>query len=384
MTTGDVPEAQGVLIAAFSGRALAAAARRAGYAPLVADLFADEDTAGLAAGCARVKGNLADGFRAEDLLECLEALAARHPAPIGFVYGAGFEARPALLAEIGRRWPILGNVPDVLARLKEPETFAAACRKLGIPHPEIARHCPADPDGWLRKQAGGAGGAHIVPAGGTGAGGEGSYFQRQVEGKAVSALFAAARDGVRMLGFSEQWRAPSAAEPFRFGGAVRPAQLPPRGEAELGEAVRLAAREFGLLGLNSADFIWGENGWWLLEINPRPGATLDIFDSAAAPLFSLHLAAVMNRPLPRPPRLSGAAATRIVYASRAIVVPPGLCYPEWMVDRPCPGAHLGADDPFCTVLARGETACEAMASCAQRARHWLTVFEEHEEWIRAS
>ena len=39
-----------VLIAALSGRGLAASARRAGYAPLVADVFGDTDTPELAAG----------------------------------------------------------------------------------------------------------------------------------------------------------------------------------------------------------------------------------------------------------------------------------------------------------------------------------------------
>lgn len=373
-----------MLIAAFSGRALAAAARRAGYAPLVADLFADEDTAGLAPASVRVEGSPAGGFDADGLLDGLDALARRHAAPVGLVYGAGFEARPALLAEIGRRWPVLGNAPDVLARLKDPDLFAAACARLGIPHPEISRKPPERPAGWLSKYAGGAGGAHVAPADAVRSGDDGVYFQRRVEGRAVSALFVAAQSELRILGFSDQWRAPSTAEPFRFGGAVRPADLPPRTQKAMGEAVRAISSTFGLRGLNSADFILGETGWWLLEINPRPGATLDIFDDPAAPLFALHLAAVMNEPLPPAPELSGAAATRIVYAPRPIMVPADIRYPEWTADRPPPGTRLGANDPFCTVLARNQTACEAMTQCAQYTRYWLSVVDGHEQWTRAS
>jgi predicted ATP-grasp superfamily ATP-dependent carboligase len=373
-----------VLIAAYSGRALAAAARRAGYAPLVADLFADEDTGSIAAASLEVKGDLASGFDADSLLESLDRLSGYCRAPIGFVYGAGFEAQPSLLAEIGRRWPVLGNAPEVLARLKDPGAFAAACGRLGIPHPETQLSRPPEPEGWLRKGKGGAGGGQIAPATAGTPDTEGAYFQRRVEGKAVSALFAAARGSSRIIGFSEQWRAPTADQPYRFGGAVRPADLPPRTEAALTGAVHALAGEFGLRGLNSADFLIGESGWWLLEVNPRPGATLDLFDSAACPLFALHMAAVRDRPLPPAPRLAGAAATRIVYAPRAILVPAGIRYPEWTADRPRAGAQLRVDDPFCTVLAREHSACEAVASCTQRAGYWLTSFDEHEEWMNSS
>ncbi len=384
MTAADGPAMQGVLIAAFSGRALAAAARRAGYAPLVADLFADEDTRCLAADGSRVAGDLANGFEADSLLETLDRLGKYAPPPVGIVYGAGFETRPGLLSEIGGRWRILGNEPEVLARLKEPVEFAALCGTLGIPHPETRRDCPPGPEGWLQKRAGGGGGTHITPAKGAVPAGEDVYFQRRVEGRPVSALFAAARNDVRIIGFSEQWQAPSPLEPYRFGGAVRPADLPKQTEAALTGAVQALAREFGLRGLNSADFLVGEDGWWLLEINPRPGATLDIFDSAACPLFALHMAAITGRPSPRIRKLPGAAATRIVYASRPVIVPPSIRYPAWTVDRPGPGARLCAGDPFCTVLARERSVCEALTSCTQRAGHWQTIFDEHEEWIRSS
>ena len=52
---------QPILIAAFSGRAAGFAARRAGYAPLVADLFADDDTRDVAAGVRRVPGDPGSG-----------------------------------------------------------------------------------------------------------------------------------------------------------------------------------------------------------------------------------------------------------------------------------------------------------------------------------
>ena len=127
-----------ILIAAFSGRAAAMAARRAGFAPLVADLFADADTSAIAAGIRRVSGDVETGFDDDALLSALGALTdeAVEP-PVGLVYGAGFEDRPALLARIAERWPLLGNRPEVVAAVKEPWGFAEVLAGLGVPHPEI-------------------------------------------------------------------------------------------------------------------------------------------------------------------------------------------------------------------------------------------------------
>jgi uncharacterized protein len=380
------PEA--VLIVAFSGRALAASAHRAGYMPLVADLFADADTAELAMRNIHVEGDLTRGFSAPHMLAALDELAAHGPKPLGVVYGAGFEARLDLLEEIGKRWRILGNAPVTVARLKAPRVFADCCARLGIPHPEITVDPPAEPKGWLRKLCGGAGGSHIVFASHESARPardcEGFYYQRRVAGQAISASFLATRHQTHIIGFSEQWRAPNARDPFRFGGAVRPAWISSALRAELTEAIARIAAEFDLTGLNSADFIVGDEGeWWLLEINPRPGATLDIFDMGDPPLFALHLEAAFGETIPAVPTLRGAAATQIVYASQAISVPPDLRYPSWTVDRPRPGVGLMVNDPFCTVLAQEENACEAKALCAERGRHWQTILED-ELWIKAS
>jgi predicted ATP-grasp superfamily ATP-dependent carboligase len=295
------------------------------------------------------------------------------------VYGAGFEAAPDVLATVAERWPILGNPPEVVARVKHPEAFARACAKLGVPHPEISRQFLAAPAGWLQKQHGGAGGAHIrtcmnaVPPPNSGD----VYFQRALSGRAVSALFVAAKDGAHIIGFSEQWPAPALREPFRFGGAARPAQISPQIGTQLTEAVYVTAREFGLIGLGSADFLVDEEGgWWLLEINPRPSATLDIFDSDTHPLFALHMAAVCGAKLPAIPRLEGASAMQIIYVLRAKCFLPRMQYPAWIADRPLPGTSLEVNAPFCTVLANGEDACEAKALCTERANEWLATMEK--------
>ncbi|HEX6829921.1 MAG TPA: hypothetical protein VF090_00060, partial [Methyloceanibacter sp.] len=151
-----------LLIAAVSGRALAASARRAGFVPLVADFFADADTGQIAHSCYKLD-DLKRGFRWEALAPALEALAEAAPLPLlGVVYGSGFEDRPALLAKIADRWPLRGNGPSALTRVKTPEVFFTELARLGIPHPRTVMDPAAAGCGWLAKRQGGAGGSHVV------------------------------------------------------------------------------------------------------------------------------------------------------------------------------------------------------------------------------
>src|SRR5262245_32839564 len=88
-----------LLIAAISGRALAAAGRRAGYRPWVADFFGDADTVAMADRVARLPGDLRNGIDGEGLLQTLSDLA-RDERPLAVVLGSGFEARTELVEKV--------------------------------------------------------------------------------------------------------------------------------------------------------------------------------------------------------------------------------------------------------------------------------------------
>ncbi|MGH6831728.1 MAG: ATP-grasp domain-containing protein, partial [Methyloceanibacter sp.] len=284
MPRSSQAEGPSLLLAAISARSLAQSARRAGFAPLVADFFADTDTQSAAHACRKLAGGLDRGMRAQPLLRALEALAERAPSPLlGFVYGAGFEDRPELLTSIAKRWPVLGNDAETVKRIKAPEMFFAELDRLGIAHPLTASERPAKGARWLAKKRGGAGGSHIVPSRLV-KGARDIYFQERVEGRAVSTLFVGNGNGARVLGFSEQWTAPAPRRLWRYGGAVRPPTLSPAIARRMTSAVMRVARSFKIKGLASADFMVRDGEALLLEINPRPGATLDIFDCGATPL----------------------------------------------------------------------------------------------------
>lgn len=356
-----------VLIAALSGRALAVAARRAGYSPLVADLFGDEDLKAAATICMRTEGNLKTGLDGRALEHSLTQLAAGN-ASEGLVWGAGFEDRPEVLARLAEAWPILGNGADVVRRAKSPFHLAALCAQSGVAHPQIRETYPADTRNWLRKTMGGSGGTHVRSASQvTNPCGE-TYYQRKVAGRAVSALFLADGKDILILGFTAQWSDPAREAPLRYGGAVRPAGIDSRQKRALSQSVDRVSRALGLRGLNSADFLIEDDALWLIEINPRPGATLDLFDSASAPLFAMHIEACRGSLPARAPRYSGAAAAAFVYATRRIPVFPRLDWPEWAVDRQRAGSCVNAGEPLCTVGAKALSAVVARASVEDRLR----------------
>jgi len=342
-----------VLIVAASGRALAASARRGGFNPLVADFFADQDTVAVAHACRRLDSGWRNGMQAREVLDALTALAAgRHP--VGIVCGTGFEDRTALLAQIAERWPLIGNAPAVVARVKDPLALAALCRDCGIRHPDVSLQ-PADASGWLEKRRGGAGGRHVNAAPRVGRV-EGTYFQRRVSGAPVSASILASGGRALVLGFSAQWASPTPQAPFRYGGAVTPAAITVETADTLAEMIRRLVVAVPLVGLNSVDFLVADDAVWLLEINPRPGATLDIFEPDGGSLFSLHVeacgGALPARVVPR----RGAAASAIVHADRDVPSVPPFAWPDWTADRPHAGIALRAGEPLCTVTAAAATA----------------------------
>lgn len=374
-----------LLIAAVSGRALAAAARRAGYAPLVADFFCDTDTAALAERTAMLPGNLHDGIEVETTVEALARLAGDEQ-PVAVVLGSGFERRTELVDAIAARFPLAGNNYATIRRVKDPQALAADCAALGIPHPEYRLDTPPDPQNWVAKTAGAAGGAHVKRGDERGSSlpqrsmasaaplnNAARYYQRFVPGQGISALFVGDGSGARVVGFSRQWASPTANAPFRYGGAVRLRRIDRHDAATIGGWLGGLAARAGLVGLCSADFIRNRSGWHLIEINPRPGATLDIFDSMGAPLMEAHLRASRGEAYELP-RFADSMASMITYAARPIPQFPAVAWPEWTADRQSAGTALIAGDPVCTVFARGASAAATeravRAQVAQLQQAW--------------
>jgi predicted ATP-grasp superfamily ATP-dependent carboligase len=131
--------------------------------------------------------------------------------------------------------------------------------------------------------------------------------------------------------------------------------------------------QVALVGLNSFDFLRDGEALWLLEINPRPGATLDLFEPEGGSLFAAHVAACGGTPLSIPQSAGPAKATAIVYADHDIAAVPVLDWPGWTADRPHPGTCIKGGEPLCTVFSVAPSADEARRMVAARSAAVLSL-----------
>jgi predicted ATP-grasp superfamily ATP-dependent carboligase len=318
---------------------------------------------------------LQTGIDENQIVETLTKLAGGD-APIGVVFGSGFERKPEIIDAISRKFSVAGNSAKTIRLVKDPISLSRLCSDLKIPHPDIRFDSPQHPRDWLTKLIGGAGGSHVKPVNGDASSHE-HYFQRFISGKNLSALFLANRDKAHIVGFSRQWSSPSKHTPFRYGGAVRLRRYDREKTTLIGDWLTALTRRTGLAGLCSADFIDGDSGLHLIEINPRPGATLDIFDSDETPLIREHLRAVMGSSI-SVPAYRGSAASAIAYTARAISAFPQVAWPAMTADHQMQGTALAAGDPVCTVFATADSATAAMKAVKSRVKelavHWTEDF----------
>lgn len=371
----DHPGTRSFLVVAHSARLLAQSARRGGHAVCTLDLFHDADTSRFARLSEQVGARAGDepGFDRDDLL--LRAARLCPPSRcLGLVYGAGFEDDPSSLQLLARGRALFGNEPELVARLKDPVQFFALLDRLGIAHPETrlapppSAHRPA----WLAKRRGASGGGHVADAARVDCEhvAADTYFQRREAGRSISLLFLA--DGRRALpvGISRQL-IQGGVQRYRYAGAVGPIDLAPAIRRTLCDAADALVAHTGLVGCNSMDALLHGSRLSVLEINPRPSATADLYDADwPLGLFDAHLRACRGRLPDEAPRARAARAHAIVHAGARLALEPGLALPPYCSDIPRAGICIEAGAPLCTVHAEGCDAQRALRKLRRR-RHRL-------------
>lgn len=358
------------LLVGNSARALARSAARGGYDVHVLDGFADADTALWARSVTRLPWTQEqDSDRVSP--EVVEIARSLGPFQ-GVVYAAGFESAPDLLESLSQTWPLSGNSASLLARVKDPEGLSALMQALRIPHPEYRRTRPPDARHWLCKRIGGAGGGHVRAAEAVGTAGDDEYFQRYVDGQTVSALFLANGRRADVVGFHESWVNGSADNGFyAYGGACSAHGLSPATRSAMRAAIDRLVATVGLRGLNGVDFVVGRGAFTLIEVNPRPCITLDLYDADwGEGLFHWHLQACAGHLPDRLPVPGSVRAHRVFYAARKVVVPAGAIWPEWVTDRPAGPQEIPRGMPVCTIHAEAARAGEARRLLTHRTA-WL-------------
>lgn len=336
-----------ILVVAHSGRWLAQQVHALGLAVIVLDCFADLDTARYARRVLQVP-ELTPAFL-QPLLEQL----AQTEAIAGVLYGSGAAESVACLMCLAAYWPLLGNAPSVVEALADKPRFFALLSTLGVSYPAVQFTPPAAESGWLQKPRCGQGGQGIVPYRAGLQSCAPVYWQRYQAGVAQSVTFLVTNAAVQIIGFNTQWTTGDDEDtPFCFAGIINHAELVSAARQQLLVWVQQLARAFALTGINSLDFINTGQQYYVLEINPRPSASLQLY---AATWLAQHLrvygllgqVTLPERPSP-PVKYS---AYQLVYAPQPTQIPAQLRWPRWCHDLPAAGAIIGTNQPICSIIA---------------------------------
>ena len=361
-----------VWIVGASARAAAFSALRAGFEPRCADLFADLDLAAVAP---------VDQVHPRDFPDALRALE-RHAPAAPFLYTGGLENEPGLIDALASRRPLWGIAGCSLRRARDPRILAEVARGVGLPAPALAFDADGLPrnGSWLVKPRASSGGAGIRFLVADTTHGASDYFQKRVAGLDVSALFLGDGSNTRMIAVTRQILGRPGAL-FAYVGSVGPWPVP---ETTRGSIERLGgtlANSLNLRGLFGIDLILRDDVPWLIEVNPRYTASVEVIEHAAGLRLAAEHARVFGVEAniePRPPRMRPRfVGKQVIFARRALLatdlssyVTSGLDALPEIADIPPAGLAIAPGDPVLTVYSEGRTIEECETKLARAATAW--------------
>ena len=316
-----------ILLVSVSARMLAELATREGHAVVAVDRFGDADLQRLCPSVSIMRDLGGRGGMAE-LVAAAEPIRADR-----VIYGAGLENRPDLVARLAAGRTLLGCTPRTLRRVRDPVLLGAALRAADFAYPRTlpGRDAPERADRtrrWLRKPVRGGGGRGVRPWRGERPVGD-VIVQERIAGLPCSAAAVADGRSATLLGVSEQLigRRALGAGGLRWCGNVVPPRLPAREQDALAAAAQAIcahlAAAFGLRGVFGVDMVWDGAQPWVVEVNPRPVASLETIDAVhGARSFAAHLAGCAGRlPEAGGGGVAAAAGKAVVFAAEDLRVP---------------------------------------------------------------
>jgi predicted ATP-grasp superfamily ATP-dependent carboligase len=395
-----------LMIFGASTRAAAQSAVRAGFRPVCADHFADQDLY-----------ELAEVLPLSRYPQGLVATAAAGPS-LPWMYTGALENHPRVLEKLASLGSLYGNPADVVARVRDPFAVAHVLRAARLPALPL---CPGDQppprDGrWLLKPRRSAGGRGIqiwddlhvdLPARRRR---EPCYFQWLGSGEPHSALYLATSAQTMLVGVSRQLIGESelGAAPFAYCGSIGPLDVGEALERQMVRCGLVLGSGFGLRGLFGVDFLVDADSIaWPTEVNPRYTASVEVIEAGLGiSLLGDHVRASAafddagpSRQLADDLQARLAEARRsnrdricgkaVVYAPFLLRSPsltelmrqPGLVERRVRIaDRPQPGNVVPARAPLCTLLLDD---LRDLNRRAETAMSWLSHFEPALSALRA-
>jgi predicted ATP-grasp superfamily ATP-dependent carboligase len=362
-----MPSGEHLVIVGASARAAAFSALRAGLKPWCADLFGDADLRQVCPVRTIDRSRYPEGF--------LQIAAEAPPGPC--LYTGGIENHPTLVQALARQRRLWGNEAETLRQVRSPQRLFALLRSRRLPCLEIR----TDPDGlpldggWLSKPYRGSGGRGISPW--RGQEWHDSYFQEKASGSPLATVYLANRDTAQLLGVTRQlvgcdWLH---AGPFQYCGSIGPLVVSKSLATALTAIGSAIASGLHLRGLFGIDFIVQDDYPWLVEVNPRYTASIEVLEHALGiPFLELHRR-VFD---PASPALATAIPASRLSAKAILFTPCPLTLPAhgpWQdaparplvnqlpafADIPSPGQFIRPRMPVLTFLATGDTEADCVA-----------------------
>jgi predicted ATP-grasp superfamily ATP-dependent carboligase len=313
-----------LILVGASVRAAAMSAQRAGWTPWCLDLFCDSDLRQYTRHAYRCPvGQWPQGL--------VSIFKDAPSAP--WIYTGGLENHPNLIRELSELRPLWGNGPNELLRSRNPFHVAKLLLDAKLPCLEVRDSDAELPDytRWLRKPYHGSGGIGIEEVQGPLPAEQASlrtvYHQAFCEGRAYSTVYLG--DGfeeARLLGSTQQligqgWLNASR---FQYCGNIGPIVFPESIQATLRDLGRVVVEGCKLKGLFGIDWILSEEQPWLVEINPRYPASLEILEMVNGQAFLQGHAEIFgNKTLANPTHQTGTMVVgkAIYYARRDFAMP---------------------------------------------------------------
>ena len=370
-----------LLVVGLDVASLATSAYKAGYSVHVVDLFGDLDVQAVAERYlslisqvpGRSCGWVKEAFSEEALVGLAQKMG-RDCSYEGILISSGLEDSPDALEALHDIAPILGNGPEVIARVRSRRLFFESLERHDILHPRTSIVSNPNEAARAAKELGYP--VVVKPVAGFGGTGvrlvrnetelmgavpteDDALVQEYVEGVAASASFMATRTRSVALTVNRQLLGiPSLGSPdaFSYCGNIVPLDT---SETVLSRCVDVSARvveAFGLVGSNGVDLVI-DGSWrpWVIEVNPRFQGTLECVERVlGVNLVEAHIEACRGGQLLILGRREGYCVRLILYGRGCSAVPDLRMFPE-VRDIPVPGVLVEKGEPLCSVVVKGES-----------------------------
>ena len=347
-----MPDIQNILIVANSARMLTQLAANIGFRPLVIDCYFDLDTQKSALDCVKI-----DNLSVVHVKKALAIFKTQYTIT-HVIYGSGLERYTNTLEFLSQNLCVVGNTVDVFSSVHNKNYFYSKLKQLQIPHPDVTFQVPVDNNGWLIKPLHGEGGLGIKTFKGLPRCVDSYFWQKQCVGIPMSVLFVANGTEFKIFGINKQLISQIDDNEFIFSGVISQPEINDYIVQQVSHWLACLVPLFGLKGFNSLDFILKHEQCYVLEINARPSASMQLYNED---VLAVHIhsclagnAVLLHEGDDCNEDVNIYRAYKIIFADIDTYINQNIKWPVWVVDIPESNSFIHTGQPICSIIADGK------------------------------